>query len=62
MAKTPAPQADLQTGWFSETLINELKELLKTLYGHEHDDIELQRIGLNIAQFVYTKEVKNVQQ
>ena len=45
-----------QTGWFGEKLINELRVILKNNYGREHDDMELQSIGLNVARFVYASE------
>jgi hypothetical protein len=53
--------AKVTNGWLSKRLITELRSILSRLYGHNHDDMELQRIGLNIARFVYVKEMANVQ-
>ena len=45
---------------FSEKLLCELKEILKTSSSTELDDMELQEIGRHIAQFVLVKETQKV--
>lgn len=48
-------------GWFSEGLMSELSQILKKQFNTSPDAMELQQIGLNIARFVFMKEVNNVQ-
>lgn len=49
-----------EQGWFSETLTAELGQILKNKFNTSPDNMELQQIGLNIARFVFMKELSDV--
>lgn len=52
--------SDNAQGWFSEDLMSELGQILKNQYKTNPSALELQQIGLNIARFVFMKEMDNV--